>query len=78
MEALDAQSMELLGQAKARAERLLSELIKHQSELEKSPPNLPPEKQAAGQLAVNNAVDSARRALESLDSALRIAATSSN
>ena len=52
----------MLKEARAKAEHLLSELLKQQAEVEANPPDLPPEKLAQGRFAMQKAIESAQRA----------------
>jgi hypothetical protein len=72
------ETVAMLKEARAKAEHLLSELIKQQAEVEANPPDLPPEKLAQGRYAMQRAIDSARRALKSLDEAQQIASIDMN
>jgi len=78
MEMDSRESLEMLTDAHRRAEKLVRGLLEQQADLAAHPPHLPPDKLAQGQLAMANAVAAARRALQNLDDALRIASTSSN
>jgi len=78
MDPSDPETVKMLTEARAKAEHLLSELIKQQAEVEANPPDLPPEKLAQGRYAMQKAIESARRALKSLDEAQKIAAIDMN
>lgn len=69
---LDSPDSHLLHEAQRKAHRLLEELRGKQAELLASPPNLDPEALAAGRLALQKAIDSAQRMVESIDAAVRI------
>jgi hypothetical protein len=72
------ETVAMLKEARAKAEHLLSELLKQQAEVEANPPDLPPEKLAKGRYAMQKAIESAQRALKSLDEAQQIAAIDMN
>ena len=72
------ETVAMLKEARAKAEHLLSELIKQQAQVEANPPDLPPEKFAQGRHAMQKAIESAQRALKSLDEAQKIAAIDMN
>ena len=78
MEPGDLQSVEMLREARQKGEALLAKLLKHQEELEAHPPDIDPEKQALGRIALEQAIASTRRMLASLDEATKIAAVSNN
>lgn len=68
------QEAELLRDAKAKAERLLAELILRRDEIERQPPNpkVDPEQYARGREAFANAIASAQRTLDAIDQALKL------
>ena len=68
----------MLREAKTRGEKLLAELLKHQAELDASPPDLPPQQLKQGREAMQKAIDSARRMVDSLNQAQRIASLHTN
>jgi hypothetical protein len=74
----DAESMNLLREARAKAGSLLEQLRRKQAELDASPPSIDRERLAQGQLAMQKAVEAASRTVSSLDDAIRVAAISSN
>jgi len=78
MDPSDPETVKLLTEARAKAEHLLAELLKQQAEVEANPPKIPPEKLEQGRFAMQKAIDSARRALKSLDEAQKIAAIDMN
>lgn len=65
--------LNLLAQARQRAQTLLDDLLRKQAELDASLPNLSPAQLEAGRQALCNAVDSARRMVHSIDQALAAA-----
>jgi hypothetical protein len=68
----------MLAEALTKARRLVAEMEKQQAEVEASPPDLPPEQLAMGKLAFEKAVASARRMLQALEEAAKIAHDSAN
>jgi hypothetical protein len=78
MDPSDPETIKLLTEARKKAEYLLCELLKQQAEVEAHPPDLAPEKLEQGRYAMQRAIDSARRALKSLDEAQQIAAVDMN
>ncbi|MGH7214110.1 MAG: hypothetical protein ACREIT_05045 [Tepidisphaeraceae bacterium] len=74
----DADSIEMLKLARAKAQKIIDELVKQQAEVEANPPKIAPEKLAQGRQAMTNALAAARRALAAIDDAMGIAARSSN
>jgi hypothetical protein len=78
MDLNDPETTAMLHEARSKAERLLSELLKQQAEVEANPPKLSPEQLEAGRAAMQKAIDSARRMLKSLDEAQKIAAIDTN
>jgi hypothetical protein len=78
MDPSDPETVKLLTEARVKAEHLLAELLKQQAEVEANPPALPADQLTKGRYAMQKAIDSARRALKSLDEAQRIAAIDMN
>ena len=78
MDPSDPETQKMLTEARAKAEHLLSELLKKQAEVEANPPDLPPEKLEQGRYAFQKAIESARRMLKNLDDAQRISAIDMN
>jgi hypothetical protein len=78
MEMDSRQSLDMLRAAHGRAEKLVAELEKQIREVETNPPDLAPEKLEEGRQALDGALASARRMLQSLDEAMKIASVSSN
>lgn len=78
MDPSDPETVKMLTEARAKAEHLLSQLLKQQAEVEAKPPDLPAEKLEQGRFAMQKAIDSARRVLKSLDEAQQIAAIDMN
>lgn len=78
MDPNDPETIRMLHEARSKGERLLSELLKQQAEVEANPPKLPPEQLEAGRQAMQKAIESARRMLKSLDEAQKIAAMDTN
>jgi hypothetical protein len=78
MDPSDPETVKMLTEARAKAEHLLSELLKQQAEVEANPPALPAEQLEQGRFAFQKAIDSARRMLKSLDEAQQIAAIDMN
>lgn len=74
----DAESMNLIRQARDKAAVLVEKLVQQQAEIEANPPNIDAPSLAKGRLAMQNAIDAARRTLDSIDQAMKIASTSSN
>ena len=73
MEELTAEQLRTLVSAIEKAEKLVADLERQQAEVEKSPPDLPPEQLEQGRTAMQNAIKSARRMCDSLKSALAMA-----
>jgi hypothetical protein len=65
--------VDLLQQARAKAQALLDRLLEQQADLDRSPPQLPPDQLAQGQQAFDQAVDAAKRTLENINQALEVA-----
>ncbi len=61
----------LLRDAKAKAEKLMADLIAQRDNLDRFAPQLAPEKLVRGQAAFANAIESTRRTLAGIDQALR-------
>jgi len=78
MDPSDPETAKLLTEARAKAEHLLSELLKQQAEVEAKPPALSAEQLEQGRFALQKAIDSASRMLKSLDEAQQIAAIDMN
>ena len=74
----DPETIAMLVAARAKAERLVADLLKQQAEVEANPPKLPAEQLEAGRQAFQKAIDSAQRMLKSLDAAQKIAAIDTN
>jgi predicted RNase H-like HicB family nuclease len=70
---LDDDDLKTLAEARERAQRLLTELLRKRAEIEADPPDLPLDKLAAGRLAMQKAIESAERALQNLDEAMKVA-----
>ena len=68
----------MLREAKARGEKLLAELLEHQAELDANPPDLPAPQLKQGREAMQKAIDSARRMVDSLNQAQQIASLHTN
>ena len=68
---ISPQQTEMLRQARQRAEKLLGDLLRQQAEIEQSPPKLEPGQLAQGRMAMQKAIESARRCLDNLDDALK-------
>lgn len=66
----DKSDIELLNQARERARKLLDELVRHQAELETNPPALTPDQLKEGRQAMQNAIASATKMLQSIEAAL--------
>ena len=76
---VDAEQMKVLTEARQRAGKLLDEMLRQQADLLKNPPkHLEAQQIEMGKTAMQKAIDSARRAVQSLDDALRLASISSN
>lgn len=63
----------MLRLATGKADKLLTDLLAEQADLEKNPPKLPPAQLAQDRLAMENAIAAARRMAVALRDALRIA-----
>jgi hypothetical protein len=75
----DAETHEMLKLAREKGEKLLADLLKKQDELDANPPtDLPPEKLQQGREAMQNAIASTRRMLDSLGDAQKIASLHTN
>jgi uncharacterized protein YukE len=61
----------LLREAKAKAEKLIADLISQRDNLDRFAPRLAPEKFVRGQAAFASAIESTRRTLEGIEQALR-------
>ena len=57
--------VEILREARRRAEKLLADLLRHQSEMESKAHTMERPQVEAGRRAMGNAVDAARRMLQS-------------
>ena len=76
---IDAEEMKVLTEARQRAQRLLDEMLKQQADLLQNPPkHLEPDKVELGKTAMQKAIDAARRTVQNVDDALKLASTSSN
>jgi len=62
---------QLLRDARSKAAALMANLITQRDDLARFAPQLAPDKQAAGQQAFADAIESTRRTLERVDQALR-------
>ncbi|MDB5320539.1 MAG: hypothetical protein JWN40_2170 [Phycisphaerales bacterium] len=62
---------QLLRDARAKAARLMANLIAQRDDLARFAPQIAPDKRAQGQLAFANAIESTRKTLEGIDQALR-------
>ena len=62
--------IQLLLVAREKARRLLEEIMRHQADLDASPPALCAAQLEAGRLAMAKAIDSATRMLQSIEDAL--------
>jgi len=71
-ELADPQEIQMLIEARARAQRILDELLERQTEIEAAASDLLPGQLAAGRAAFRKATESARRVLENLDQALKL------
>lgn len=67
------QDIQILLQARERAQKLLDEMVQKLAEVQASPPPISPEQLRTGLEAMENAIASARRMLHNLDQALEIA-----
>lgn len=74
----DAESLDLMRQARQKATALLDNLLRQQTELDANPPGIDAQKLAQGQFAVRQAVDAARRTLRGIDHAMQQASISTN
>ena len=63
----------LLKQAIAKAEKLLADMTADQEDLDRNPPKIAASDLAAGRLAMQNAIASARRTVIALREAARVA-----
>jgi hypothetical protein len=64
---------EMLRLAHEKARKLLDDLLKKQADLDANPPKISAENLAQGRAAFQNAIASARRALQAIEDAGRIA-----
>jgi hypothetical protein len=64
---------QLLRDARAKAAKLMANLIAQRDDLARFEPQIAPDKRAAGQRAFANAIESTRKTLEGIDQALRLA-----
>ena len=62
---------QLLSEARSKAAALMANLIAQRDDLARFAPQIAPDKQAAGQLAFANAIESTQRTLEQIDQALQ-------
>jgi hypothetical protein len=75
----DADTHELLKQAREKGEKLLADLLKKQAEIDANPPSdLPLEQLQQGREAMQKAITSAQRMLDSLNQAQKIASLHTN
>lgn len=74
----DQPCMDVLLEAQRRAAALVEELSGQIQELDADVPDVPPQALAEGKKAMASALASARRMLENLDGAMKIAPVSSN
>jgi hypothetical protein len=63
----------MLAVALAKARKLVAELEREAAELKAKPPDLPPDRLAMGEMAMSNAVASAKRMLKALEDAAEVA-----
>ena len=66
----DRSERQVLADARQRARKLLDDLMRQQAELDASPPALDAQRLAAGRAALQGAIDSSRRMLQSIEKAL--------
>ena len=66
---------QLLRDARSKAAALMATLIAQRDDLARFAPQIAPDKQAAGQQAFANAIESTRRTLEQIDQALCLTAS---
>jgi hypothetical protein len=78
MDPSDPEVVQMLKDVRAKAEHLLSELLRQQAEVEANPPDLPADKLEQGRHAMQKAIDSATRAVKSLDAAQKISVANQN
>jgi hypothetical protein len=78
MDPSDPEIVQMLKDARAKAERLLAELIKQSAEVEANPPDLPPDRLQQGRHAMQKAIESATRMLKGIDDAQKISAIDTN
>jgi len=62
----DAQEVQMLIEARARAQQMLDELVRRQAEIEAAAADLSEEQLAEGRAAFQKATESARRVVENL------------
>ena len=75
----DADTHALLRQAREKGEKLLADLLAKQAEIDANPPrDLPPEQLKQGREAMQKAIASAQRMLDSLSQAQKIASLHTN
>ena len=78
MEPSDPETVKMLTEARAKAEHLLSELLKQQAEVEANPPELTGRETRAGPVCDAEGDRFGAAGLKSLDEAQQIAATDMN
>jgi hypothetical protein len=69
----DEDDADLLRDARAKAERLVAGLLAQSRDMDRFADRLAPEKLAEGRAAFARAIESARRTVEQIDLALRVA-----
>jgi ABC-type transporter Mla subunit MlaD len=68
----DPQELQMLIEARARAQQMLDELVRRQAEIEAAAADLSAEQLAEGRAAFRKATESARRVVDNLDQALKL------
>lgn len=74
----DLHNVQMLRDARRRAQKVVDELHRQKDDLRRAPATMDGKKIEAGKLAVGRALESARRMLAEIDDAIRAAAETSN
>jgi len=69
----EVNSVDMLAAARMKAQKLLDDMLRHQSEIRAEPGSLSTDQVATGQTAFDNAIASTRRMIDALDNAMRLA-----
>ena len=68
---MSADELQMLQSAREKAGTLLNELLRRQADLGKNPPDLAPDDLERGRMAMQKAIEAARRMVQNLEDALR-------